>query len=66
MGYEKETQRHTVLEVMNRAVELRFDLLDALPREDEPSEGMQHCLIAHALLAQVENHLMLASIKGVQ
>ena len=66
MGYDKETQPHTVLSVMGRAVELRFDLLDALPREDEPSEGMQHCLLAHALLSQVEHHLLLASMKGVQ
>lgn len=66
MGYEKETQTHTVLSVMGRAIQLRFDLLDALPREDEPSEGMQHCLLAHALLSQVEHHLLIASMKGVK
>lgn len=66
MGYDKENPQHTVLSVMGRAVTLRFDLLDALPREDEPSEGMQHCLLAHALLSQVEHHLLLASMKGVR
>lgn len=56
----------SVGEVRRRVHMLRFALLDALPREDEESEGMQHCLLAHSLLSQVEYHLQLASIKGVR
>lgn len=56
----------SVGEVRRRVHMLRFALLDALPREDEESEGMQHCLLAHSLLSQVEYHLKLASMKGVQ
>lgn len=56
----------SVGEVRRRVHMLRFALLDALPREDEESEGMQHCLLAHSLLAQVEYHLQLASMKGVR
>ena len=56
----------SVVEVRRRVHMLRFALLDALPREDEESEGMQHCLLAHSLLSQVEYHLQLASMKGVR
>lgn len=56
----------SVGEVRRRVHMLRFSLLDALPREDEESEGMQHCLLAHALLSQVEYHLQLAGMKGVR
>ena len=56
----------SVGEVRRRVHILRFSLLDALPREEEESEGMQHCLLAHSLLSQVEYHLQLASMKGVR
>lgn len=56
----------TMMTVKRQSHMLRFHLLDALPREDEEGEGMQHALIAHALLQQVECHLQLASMKGVR
>lgn len=56
----------TMTTVRRQAHMMRFHLLDALPREDEESEGTQHALIAHALLQQVEHHLQLASMKGVR
>lgn len=56
----------TITTVKRQAHMLRFDLLEALPREDDPSEGSQHALIAHALLQQVEYHLELAIMKGAR
>lgn len=56
----------TVTDILRRTHMLRFSLLDALPREEEESEGMQHCLLAHSLLSQVEYHLRLAQMKGVR
>jgi len=58
--------RHSIATVKRFAHTLRVDLLKALPREDDSSEGMQHALIAHALLQQVDYHLELASMKGVR
>lgn len=58
--------KHTITTVKRLAHMLRFDLLEAMPSEEGDSEGMQHALIAHSLLQQVEHHLALASIKGVR
>lgn len=52
-------------EVRRQVHMLKMQLIQALPREEIESEGTQHCLIANALLSQVEYHLKIARMKGV-